>query len=234
MPMYHACVPHLCTMPCTRPRYHACAQCLRTMPMPMLQCLYTKMDEILLHFVVNTHQIFMWFALCSNCSEAGEEHLPAGISLLNLFPQVPTCLRAREGEGGELSLLLSPSWDKNIDRQLVSDNWLLLNSSSLGPAVPNLSHWCKNNQSAGIEAIMGNSAVEQPCIRIPGLTLAWHSKVTERRTQGFAIIISGWNEILYRLIFEVLNLYFNYLQADCWSSWSAWRCVMVPTNLFYC
>lgn len=124
--------------------------------------------------------------------------------------QIPTCLGAGEGEEGELSLFLSPVWDKNIDRQLVSDNWLLLNSNLLGPAVPNLSHWCKNNQSAGIEAIMGNSAVEQSCIRIPGLTLGWHSKVTEWRTQGFSKISSSWNQVLYKLILEVCNLYFNF------------------------
>lgn len=96
--------------------------------------------------------------------------------------QIRACLGegSKEAGGGEeLSPFLLPILDKNIDRQLVSDNWLLLNSNSLGPAVPNLSHWCKNNQSAGIEAIMCNFAVAQSCIRISGLTLGWHSKVIE-------------------------------------------------------
>lgn len=116
-------------------------------------------------------------------------------------------------QGGELSLLLSPFWDKNVDRQLLSDNWLLLNSNLRGPAVPNLSHWCKNNQSAGIEAIMGNSAVEQSCIRIPGLTSGWHSKVIEWRTQGFSKIIGSWNQFFYKPVLEACILI--YLQEDC-------------------
>lgn len=112
------------------------------------------------------------------CSEG----FPTGRSLLNslflrLQKENPSLLGA--GRGGELSLLLSPFGDKILDRQRLSDNWLLLNSNLPGPAVPNLSHWCKNNQSAGMEAIMGNSAGEQSCIRIPGLTSGWHSKVIE-------------------------------------------------------
>lgn len=115
--------------------------------------------------------------------------------------QIHACLgEGSKRGGGELSPFLSPILDKNIDRQLVSDNWLLLNSNSLGPAVPNLSHWCKNNQSAGIEAIMCNFAVAQSCIRISGLTLGWHSKVIEWRIQGFRKIISSQNQFLYELI----------------------------------
>lgn len=149
-----------------------------------------KMNESLLYFAVNGHQIFMQLTQTSqyynNYSKAGKEHVPTERNLLNLpFLQIQkadTCLSGggEQGRGeGELSPFLSPILDKNIDRQLVSDNWLLLNSNSLGPAVPNLSHWCKNNQSAGIEAIMGNFAVAQSCIRISGLTLGWHSKVIE-------------------------------------------------------
>lgn len=142
----------------------------------------------------------MWLLQTPENYGKRSERFPTGRSLLNsLFLQLqredPSLFSA--GRGGELSLLLSPFGDKNIDRQLLSDNWLLLNSNLRGPAVPNLSHWCKNNQSAGIEAIMGNSAVEQSCIRIPGLTSDWHSKVIEWRTQGISEIIRSWNQFLY-------------------------------------
>lgn len=174
------------------------------------------------------HQIFMWFLQTPQHYGKCSDHVPTGRSLLNsLFLQLqkedPSLLSA--GRGEELSLLLSPFWDKNIDRQRLSDNWLLLNSNLRGPAVPNLSHWCKNNQSAGIEAIMGNSAVEQSCIRIPGLTSGWHSKVIEWRAQGLSKIVGRWNQFLYELVLEACNLYFNLLIGRLSEFFTPGRCI---------
>lgn len=163
------------------------------------------------------------------------EPFPTGRSLLNsLFLQLqredPSLLSA--GRGGELSVPLSPFWDKNIDRQRLSDNCLLLNSNLRGPAVPNLSHWCKNNQSAGMEAIMGNSAGEQSCIRIPGLTWGWHSKVIEWRAQGLGKIVGSWNQFLYELILGACDLYFNLFTGRLSAFFTAWRCIEVYNHIF--